>query len=180
MLSERLHIAWKYFASFFRRDWQARDYPLRYRHFPVAADQESGRLTPVAWSVQVLGWPTMQGHGETTNEALANLELALATRRERDGKLPRPGTAVPIEFASTSRIDMYPHLVRDFLERILDLNYDECFISDGSSLWEFHAEENNDAINDKVLITYGVDISDIESANLADIFARLVEHGAPA
>ena len=180
MLSDRLKAAWKYIASFLKSDWTVEDYPIRMRHFGVDPTQEHGRLRPVAWSAQVINWPSMQGHGDTAQEAVENLRKVLVERKARGGKLARPGTGLPMEFAATYRIEEHPDLARDFFRRILNLDYDECFISNESSLWDFHGQENNDQLNEKILLTYGVDVSDIESGNLADVFTRLVSRGASA
>ena len=180
MWSDRLKVASKYLLSFLKRDWTVQDYPIRFRHFDVDRTQDYGRLKPVVWSAQVLNWPAMQGHGDTADEALANLSKVLAERKARGYKLARPGTGMLIEFAATYRIEEHPDLARDFFQRILNLNYDECFISNESSLWDFHGEETNESLNEKILLTYGVDVSDIESGNLADVFTRLVSRGASA
>jgi hypothetical protein len=55
-------------------------------------------------------------------------------RRARGQKVARPGTGLPTEFAPTYRIEEPPDLARDFFRRVLDMNYDECFISNASSL----------------------------------------------
>jgi len=173
-------VVWKYLASFLKREWSVEDYPLRIQHFQVDRTQEHGRFKPVEWNAQVVNWPAMQGYGDTPEEAVADLGSRLTERKARGVKLARPGTGLPIEFAATYRIEEHPDLARDFFRRILDLNYDECFISNESSLWDFHHEETNDDLNEKILLTYGVDVSDIESGNLADVFARLVSRGASA
>ncbi len=42
-----------------------------------------------------------------------------------------------IVFGSSDNIDDYEYIARDFLKKIFDLNYDECFISDESALSDF-------------------------------------------
>jgi hypothetical protein len=180
MLSDHLKVAWKYVTSFLKKEWDVEDYPLRMRRFQVDRTKEYGRLKPVEWSAQVINWPVMQGHGDTAGEAIADLRKRLMERKAQGKDLARPGTGLPIEFAPTYRIEEHPDLARDFFRRIVNLNYEECFISNESSLWDFHGEETNDHLNEKILLTYGVDVSDIESGNLADIFARLVSRGASA
>jgi hypothetical protein len=46
-------------------------------------------------------------------------------------------------------------------------------ISDQSSLWDFHSEETNNALIEKISQVYGVDVSDIESAKLCEILERI-------
>ena len=58
--------------------------------------------------------------------------------RMREGKgLPRPGTHVPIEFASRQRVNAYPESMNDFVRLVLNLDW--AWISDESSLWDFHS-----------------------------------------
>ena len=80
------------------------------------------------------------------------------------------GVRSPLKFASDERIRQHEELAGD---RILGLRYEECLVSDQSILWDFHEEESNDLLNQKVLAIYGVDISDLESALIADILERL-------
>jgi hypothetical protein len=166
--------------SFLRSDWDVDDYPIRMRRFAVEPVEPGSRLKPVAWSAQVVNWVAMQGHGDTAEEALADLRRRFAERKQKGMKFPRPGRGLPIEFAPAHRIAEHPDLARDFFYRILNLNYDQCFISDESSLWDFHGEDDNNHLVERILLTYGVDVSDIESGNLADIFTRLVSRGVSA
>ncbi|MGB6632239.1 MAG: hypothetical protein WBE52_13450, partial [Terriglobales bacterium] len=85
--------------------------------------------------------------------------------------LPRPGTGLPIEFASQDRIAAHPPLARDLIRRIFDI--DGAWISDQTTLWDFHTEETNDRFYEKIRDTYGIDVSNIPRANLADILDRI-------
>jgi hypothetical protein len=92
--------------------------------------------------------------------------------RRRDGKpMPRPGTKVPIEFAPSNRVYAHPDLADDFIRRVLGLDW--AFVSDQSSLWDFHTGEANEILIAKIKDLYGVDVSDIESGNLATILDRI-------
>jgi hypothetical protein len=94
---------------------------------------------------------------------------------QRDGKpMPRPGTKVPIEFAPSSRVDADPELADDFIRRVLGLDW--AFVSDESSLWDFHTGETNDVLMAKIRDRYGVDVSDIGSGNIATILSRIATH----
>lgn len=66
-------------------------------------------------------------------------------------------------------------LADDFVRRVLDI--DGAWISDESSLWDFHHKETNAALVAKIREIYGVDVSDIESGNLADILDRIAATG---
>jgi len=116
------------------------------------------------------------GCGDSSNEALQKLSstfAAVKTKKKETGEtLPRPGTRVPIEFAPQNRVNAHTVLSDDFIHRVLEL--ESAWISDESSLWDFHADETNDALCARIKEIYGVDVSDIKSARLCDIFDRIV------
>jgi len=91
-------------------------------------------------------------------------------RKLRERKAP-----VKFELAPTTEIDKYESIATDFLEKILDMNRNDCLITDESSLWDFHGEMSNDPFYSKILEVYGVDVSDVERGNLAKIFQRIAE-----
>jgi hypothetical protein len=78
---------------------------------------------------------------------------------------------VPIQSADTQRVSRFPSLREDFIHRILDLPW--AFMSDESSLWDFHEHESNDELNSKILAIYGVDVSNVPKANIAEILERI-------
>jgi hypothetical protein len=80
---------------------------------------------------------------------------------------------VPIEFAQSTRLDMHPDLKADFVRRVLDLPW--AFLSDESSLFDFHEAETNEVLVQKIRSIYGIDVSDIASGNLADILERIAK-----
>jgi hypothetical protein len=65
-------------------------------------------------------------------------------------------------------------LAKDFVKRILDIDW--AWISDESTLCDFHSEETNESSIKKIRDVYGVDVSDISDGNLADIFDRILEN----
>lgn len=169
----------KYPAAFFKSEWTLKDYLLRIRHqdenIPAI-----GSLKPVAWHVQIVGWWHMAGYGDTRAEALANLAEHFKDYTGTHGAAPRPGTPVPIDSAPTTEIDKYEFIARDFLGKILEVDYDRTFISNDSSLWDFLIvfPSTLDEVNvfEHIKQTYQVDVSDIESGNLVQIFKRIQEH----
>lgn len=166
----------KYLLSYTRRRWSVTDYPLRWTsQEPPTADAGDRSEWP-AWSVQIIGWWAMIGTGATKQDALAKLQERLDAYAQTHAALPRPGTRVPLEFASTSNIEHYEPIARDFLQRVLHLNYDQCFISDQSSLIDFMGGEDYVETTRQI---YGVDISDIEDGNLVAIFRRLDQQQRP-
>jgi len=130
-------------------------------------------MKALRWSAFIYTWPGMMGAGNTKQEALAVLHGHFENLKASGRKLPRPGTHVPIEFASSSRIDMHPELKADFIRRVLDLPW--AFLSDESALGDFHEDESNDLLVRKIHTVYGVNVSDITSGNLAEIFERIAK-----
>ncbi len=91
--------------------------------------------------------------------------------QQKGKRMPRPGTKVPLEFAPSDRVYADPELADDFIRRVLGLDW--AFVSDQSSLWDFHTGETNEALVAKISLLYGVDVSDIESGNIAAILGRI-------
>jgi hypothetical protein len=84
---------------------------------------------------------------------------------------PPDETPRQIEFAPQDRVDAHPALLDDFIHRVLKL--EGAFISDESSLWDFHMDANNDELLAQIKRVYGVDVSDIASGNIAEILDRI-------
>jgi len=169
----------KFLLSFTKRDWALSDYPIRVRHQQSSALEPPGRLKLIPWLALVEGW-LLSGHGETRETALADLEAAFLRCKVSGKPLPRPGTRVPIKFASTDRVVGVEHVARDFFHRILDMNYDDCLITDESSLWDFHEDESNKIYTGRIQDEYGIDISDLSDARIADILERIAQRRKPA
>jgi hypothetical protein len=172
-LTWQARACWKRFTSFFKQDWTSDDYPIRINFHAAPETVKSWRITPFPWSAFIWNWLGMMGGGNTRQEALGDLRRHFENFKGSGRKLPRPGTHVPIEFVSTSRIDMHPELKGDFIRRVLDLPW--AFLSDESSLGDFHEGESNDFFVGKIRTVYGVHVSDIASGNLAEIFERIAK-----
>jgi hypothetical protein len=56
------------------------------------------------------------------------------------------------------------------------MDFDSCFISDQSSLWDFPSAADETRVFQLIEHTYKVDVSDIRTGNLAQIFKRLHDH----
>jgi len=89
----------------------------------------------------------------------------IITKRSPRSRVRRPTT--------TERVARHEDVARGFLPRILGIEFDQCFISDESNLCDFHCEDSNEACFQRIQQVYGVDVSDIESGNLAEIFERI-------
>jgi len=177
-LRDDLRRFWKWCRSFAKTDWELRDYPISVRRQELDLNLPA-RLTQHRYWARVLGWHIGAG-GASKAEALNALGEQFAMRktdRLKNGKpLPRPGVEVPIEFAPRERVNAHSELAQDFIHRVLDLP--SAWISDNSSLWDFHFEETNEALLAKIQEVYGVDVSDIESAKLCEILKRIAQSRA--
>jgi hypothetical protein len=118
----------------------------------------------------------MSGLGETKEEAIGQLRSNLEKYRRDNGSLPRPGENVPLNltFASDEKIEAH----RPTIDRIIGevINADQgspVFLSDQSSLWDFAGENGIDAYLEQIKEVFGVDVSDMESGNLATIAERI-------
>jgi len=77
-----------------------------------------------------------------------------------------------IEFASTTGIEMFFEIAEDFMQRILDVESWDYLITDESSLWDFTGRDKQeiDDIHKKIQAVYDLDVSDIPTGNLLEIF----------
>jgi len=119
----------------------------------------------------------MLGGGDTPLQAYENLRKTFEQFKAINKDLPRPGTKVPLNFATRSRVDQHAELAKDFIKRVLGIEW--AWISDESSLGDFHDEESNDKLVQKIRSTYGVDVANIAGGNLADILDRIAEEANP-
>jgi hypothetical protein len=158
----------------FKREWTLDDYPIRVWLQPTPEPLHKSRFKPLSWTASVINWPGMSGSANSKLEALEELRKTFDRFRATKPKLPRPGTKVPIEFAARERVGQHAELATDFIKRVLDIEW--AWISDESSLWDFHGDETNESLNNKIHGIYGVDVSDISSGNLADIFDRIRDY----
>jgi hypothetical protein len=161
----------KRLASLFKTDWTLDDYPVHAYYTPPSSPVAPGQLKPDCWRATIINWDGIFGAGATRAKALE--ALGESFDRAKNQKLPRPGSKFKTEvrFADTSNIDKNRDLVGDFVRNVLELPW--AFISNDSSLWDFHGEETNQKYHARILEVYGVDVTDIESGNLADILERI-------
>jgi hypothetical protein len=174
-LQNQIRAAWNWSLSILKRDWTLSDYPISIREHAIDTAYVGTRLKQHRYTASIVNWWVVSGGGNTKGEALEELQKRFATenaiRAKEHKRLPRPGTHVPIEFASQQCVDAHPELTEDFVRRVLNL--DGAWISDESSLWDFHASDDNRALIAKINEVYGVDVSDIESARLCEILERI-------
>ena len=88
-----------------------------------------------------------------------------------------------VQFAPTTGIDMFLEIAEDFMRRIFAFEPGEYLVTDESSLFDFTGVEEMElsAIHQKIQEVYDLDVSDIPSGNLLEIFMRLHRrtYGAP-
>lgn len=165
---------WKLCLSIRKRAWELADYPVIVKEQEIDSSQRHSRLKTPPYMAFVVTWG-LAGTGDTKDDARRDLQKnfdAVKSEREKTHTpLPRPGTSVPVQFASSERVHAHPELAEDFIRRVLELDW--AWISDESSLWDFHANETNDALIAKIREVYAVDVSDIRSARLYEIFDRI-------
>lgn len=173
-MKNELRAAWKFLLSLRKSTWEIDDYPVVIHEQAIDPHYKGTRLKGCRYTASILKL-ALAGSGDTEQEALQALEKSFATakvERAKTGKpLPRPGTRVPIQFASQELVQRHPELAEDFVRRVLNLDW--AWISDESSLWDFHHDETNHVLIAKIKEVYGVDVSDIESARLSGILERI-------
>jgi len=162
-------------SAFRKGDWELDDYPIAMREQEFDPNHTETRLQQHRYAACVVNWWTLSGAGDTRQEALSVLKshfaVVKAERAKTGEALPRPGTKVPIQFASQEQVGAYSELAEDFIHRVLNLDW--AWISDESSLWDFHHNRTNEELMAKIKEVYGVDVSDLQSAKLREIFERI-------
>jgi hypothetical protein len=167
---------WMRFASIFKDEWTIDDYPIRVRFQRPTEREDTSRRKLIPWIADVVNWPAMSGHGGTRQEALDEIREKFERFIASKQPLPRPGTVVPLQYAASDRVGQHPELTKDFARRVLGLEW--IWISDESSLWDFHGDATNEMLVEKIRSVYGIDVSGITSGNLADIFDRILKRAA--
>ena len=173
-MSNHMFAVWKWLLSFRKREWALSDYPIRITAQESDPTLSAPRFIQHLYRAYIVNW-TVTGSGDTPEHAMTNLEQNfenIRQNREQEGKSAiRPGGNGPIEFASQEKVSANEALSEDFIQRVLGLEW--AWISDESSLWDFHTEQTNDLLYAKIREVYGIDVSDIESARLWAIFERI-------
>ena len=137
-------------TSVFKRDWTMDDYPIRVSRL-IAETSHASRLKTFLWTASIINWPRMSGSAYTKREALEALRKNFDRFKATKATLPRPGTKgteVPVEFASNERVGQHVELAKDFVKRILGIDW--AWISDESTLYDFHGEETNESSMKKI------------------------------
>lgn len=84
--------------------------------------------------------------------------------------MPCPGAGLPIETASTARIEADPALWSEFIIKVLGFGADDpMFISDESCLCDFGDEEVVDGIRAHIHELFGLTLDQPEPVVIADV-----------
>lgn len=85
------------------------------------------------------------------------------------------------ELAPTGGVDLFWEIAEDFMQKIFAFAPGDYLITDESSLYDFIDDEIKD-IYSRIQKEYDLDVSDLESANLFEIFQRIHhrKYGTPA
>jgi hypothetical protein len=168
-----IQVIVKWLRSFTKSKWVFDDYPIRVWKNPNAGEAK------VAFGAAIINWSLMVGHGVSEVKAIESLKDRFNLYRANNPRLPRPGSAVPIRYATTEKIDQYRENAADFFKRILDQDYDKGFYSDESALWPIEGPdpERGKQVKAKIikrtLMIYGVDISETYDEPLYKIFEQI-------
>ncbi len=169
MVTDNIKATWKELLSYTKTTWDLDDYPLRFKKQTGTPGQYNvGELKP--WVVQIINWWTMTGLGDTKEEAYQMLKNNFDSYRQLNNP-PRPGTATPLQFADTSRADKLEDIAVDFFEKILNLNYYECFISDDSDLGSF-GKDDSETLN-KINSVYNLGLTDLADGNIVRLLTLI-------
>jgi hypothetical protein len=168
-----MRMAWKRVLSYWKREWAFEDYPIVVRRQNFDGVPDDMEHASRYWA-RILGW-LIDETAVTKTEALTKLRSRYEMRRqlriEKGEPIPRPGTKVPIQFASRERVNAHEELANDLIHRVLLLDW--ALITDESSLWDFTTGESIQEFQDRILLIYQAAVYDIENGNLAAILERI-------
>ena len=155
-------MKYKYLLSFLKSKWEFEDYPLETWKNPNAEQDE------IKYGAGFTNWMLFVAHGKSFSEAVQNLKDKFI-EYAKEYELPRPGIKVPIQFAESDRVDLNEEIAVDFFNKIIGLNYYDCFISDQTSLGHFGLDIE-EAV-DKIKNEYGIEPKG--ELFLSDIFEQI-------
>ncbi len=163
---KQLNAKIKYLKSFLKSEWDFKDYPLETWKNPNMEQND------LEYGAKFTNWWSLVAHGETKNRAVENLKKSLADFKANNENIPRPGASVPLEFSKTDRIERYEEIAVDFFDKIIGINFYDCFISDLSSLYDFDLA--NEETLKKIESEFGIKPID-KDYFLSDIFEQIDE-----
>jgi len=87
-----------------------------------------------------------------------------------------------VEMASTAGIELFDHIAEEFMLRIFAFEAGDYLITDESSLYDFTGVDDMKlaVIYQKIRDEYGLDVSDLKSGRLLEIFVRIHDQQSDA
>jgi hypothetical protein len=164
-------MAWA--ASFLKRRWEFNDYPLECVDQGERDPKLPERFQHSRWRADLVNWFAVSGVGESREEAIADAKRKFTAHQASGEKMWRPGTSPEIVFADNQAVAEHAALRDHFIQNVLGLDW--AWVSDESSLWDFHEKADNSDLYLKIGEVYGVDVSHVEGAKLVAIFAEIME-----
>jgi len=135
---------------------------LRSKYIKYRAPNKSLKRLPAGRQ----GWPT------TTADFMRSVR-----KMKKDSRIISRGPLKGrrIEFAPTTGVNKLLEISEDFMTKIFGLEPGEYLISDESSLYDFTGFDEMELpdIQKKIQEMYNIDVSDIKSRNLLEIFRRI-------
>tara|TARA_R100000541_G_C1850972_1_gene77588 strand:+ start:55 stop:561 length:507 start_codon:yes stop_codon:yes gene_type:complete len=156
----------KYLKSFLKSEWDFDDYPLE------TWKNQNAEQNDLEYGAKFTNWWSLVAHGETENQAVENLKKHLSDFKENNTEIPRPGANVPLEFTESDRIEKNEQIAVEFFDKIIGINFYDCFISDLSSLHDFDLADEQTL--DKIKSEFGIVPND-KDYFLSDIFEQINE-----
>jgi len=157
----------KYILSFFKTKWNFDDYPLEIWY------NKSYEKDEFKFRARFINWHSMIAFGDSVIDAKEKLREEFL-EYVKNNKLPRPGSKVHFKFAESSRITQYEEIAIEFFDKIIGINYFECFVSDFSSLHDF--ELNDQETIEKIKSIYGIEPN--SDLIILEIFVKIENTGS--
>jgi hypothetical protein len=167
---EKLLSIYKWIMSFFKKEWSVNDFPIRFEN------QSKENPSIPSWSAQIINWWQIAGVGDTKKEAFEDLAENFSSAKKHHDSLPRPGTGLPIEFASGDELDRYWGVASRIIDEVLGFDPEGIFVSDESSLWDFSDDDSISEYQNEIQKIFGVDVSHIQSGNLVELSKYINEN----
>ncbi len=82
-----------------------------------------------------------------------------------------------VQLASTSGIELFKAIAEEFMLRIFEFEPGQYLITDESSLHDFTGVDEMELVDieGKIAEVYGIDVSDLKTGRLVEIFVRIHE-----
>lgn len=158
----QINAFYKLFLSYFKKEWKFEDYPLK-TWTNLNAEHDD-----IKYGASFTNWMTFVSHGNTKEIAIENLKHNFDEYKQNN-VLHRPGKKVPIRFAESNEIGKYEDIAVDFFDKIIEIDFYSCFISDYSSLHDFDIDI--DETVRKIKSVYGIEPN--EDLIFAEIFKQI-------